>query len=289
MRTVTKETITGAFLDYCSAETDPRLRFVLEKLVTHLHDFAREVELTHDEWNKGIELLTRAGEITDVERNEFVLMSDVLGLSSLVDMINSSGATTPSSLLGPFHISGAPELPVGGDLKKDNAGDTVIVQGKVTNRDGEPLAGANIEIWQTADNGLYSNQDADQPDFNLRTRLLVGDDGHYAFTTIRPVPYTVPSDGPVGDLLRATGRHPWRPSHLHFIIMAENYRTLVTEVFPDNDPYLDEDPVFGVREGLVTRYRRHEDIAEAPGGLAAGAHLTVPFFIVDFDFVLAPA
>ena len=289
MRTVTKETITKAFLDYCSTETDPRLLFVLQKLVAHLHDFAREVELSHDEWHQGIEFLTRAGAITDPERNEFVLMSDVLGLSSLIDMIHSPDDATPSSVLGPFHIVGAPELPVGGDLKKTNAGDTVIVQGKVTNAGGEPLAGAIIEIWQTADNGLYSNQDADQPDYNLRTRIRLGEDGHYAFTTVRPAPYTVPSDGPVGDLLRATGRHPWRPSHLHFIVMAKNYRTLVTEVFPDDDPYLDEDAVFGVREGLLVHYKRHEDVAEAPAGLAAGEGLAVPFFSVDFDFVLAPA
>ena len=289
MRTVTKDTITGAFLDYCGAETDPRLRFVLEKLVAHLHDFSREVKLTHAEWRKGIELLTRAGDITDAERNEFVLMSDVFGLSSLVDMINSPDDATPASVLGPFHILGAPELPVGGDLKKDNAGETVIVQGKVTNTDGEPLAGAVIEIWQTADNGLYSNQDADQPDYNLRGRMKLGDDGLYAFTTVRPAPYTVPSDGPVGDLLSATGRHPWRPSHLHFIVMAETYRTLVTEVFPDDDPYLDEDAVFGVRQGLLARYKRHEDIAEAPAGLVAGERLTVPFFTVEFDFALAPA
>jgi protocatechuate 3,4-dioxygenase beta subunit len=289
MRTVTKDTITGAFLDYCGPGTDPRLRFVLEKLVSHPHDFAREVELTHDEWRKGIEFLTRAGEMTDAERNEFVLMSDVLGLSSLVDMINSPDNATPSSVLGPFHILGAPELPVGGDLKKGNEGDTVIVQGKVTGTDGKPLAGAVVEIWQTADNGLYSNQDADQPDYNLRARMTLGDDGRYAFTTVRPAPYTVPSDGPIGDLLGATGRHPWRPSHLHFIVMADKHRTLVTELFPDDDPYLDEDAVFGAREGLVAHYVRHDDIAEAPAGLAAGERLTAPFFTVDFDFVLAPA
>ena len=203
-------------------------------------------------------------------------------------MINSPEQGTPSSVLGPFHILGAPDLPNGGDLKSDNDGATVIVSGSVTDPDGNPVAGAEFEIWQTADNGLYSNQDTAQPDYNLRAHLKAGSDGRYMFTTIRPAPYTVPDDGPVGELLHATGRHPWRPSHLHFIVTAPGHRTLVTEVFPSDDPYLDEDAVFGVRDALVMEYREQTDPDAVPAGLAIGKAVTVPYFTVDFDFVLVP-
>ncbi len=289
MRDVDQDTITQAFLDYCGEDTNPRLRVILERLTHHLHAFARETKLTHDEWRTAIGFLTKAGEMTTAERNEFVLLSDVLGLSSLVDMIHSPPEATASSVLGPFHILGAPNLPVGGDLKQDNDGDTVIVQGKVLTPDGKPIAGAVLEIWQTAQNGLYSNQDQAQPEYNLRARQEVNVDGRYAFTTVRPAPYTVPSDGPVGDLLRGTGRDPWRPSHLHFIVQANGYRTLVTEVFPDDDPYLDSDAVFGVRSDLTMHYNEKHDHADAPSDLEARDRLTTPYYLIDFDFRLAKA
>ncbi len=289
MRTIDRNTITQAFLDYCGEDTDPRLRFLLERLAHHLHAFTREVGLTHDEWRQAVDFLMACGKITTPERNEFVLLSDVLGLSSLVDMIHSPEGATASSVLGPFHILGAPNLPVGGDLKRDNEGDTVIVQGQVLAPDGKPIEGAVLDIWQTAASGLYSNQDPKQADYNLRARQVVGNDGRYAFTTVRPAPYTVPDDGPVGDLLHAIGRHPWRPSHLHFIVQAEGYRTLVTELFPDDDPYLDEDAVFGVRSDLTTHYQEHHDHGDAPADLEAAKRLTTPFYSVDFDFRLARA
>ncbi len=289
MRDVTKDTITDAFLTYLGEETDERIRFLLAKLVRHIHDFVKETELTHEEWRKALELLYKAGEISDPERNEFVLFSDVLGLSSLVDMVNSSPDGTPSSVLGPFHILGAPELPVGGDMKNENEGDTVVVGGRVLTANGQPIEGAEIEIWQTADNGLYSNQDASQPSYNLRARMTTDTDGRYLFSTIRPAPYTVPDDGPVGELLHATGRHPWRPSHLHFIVTADGYRRLVTEVFPSDDPYLDQDAVFGVREELIMTYRPQSDPSTLPDDLAIKDQLDGSFFVVDFDFVLSAA
>ncbi len=289
MRTVSKDNITQAFLNYCSQDTDPRLKFVLEKLVHHLHDFVRETDLTHDEWRKGLELLYAAGEISTPERNEFVLFSDVLGLSSLVDMVNSPEDGTPSSVLGPFHVLGAPEAAVGADLKGDNEGKTVVVGGRVLTPDGQPVVGAELEIWQTADNGLYSNQDAAQPEYNLRSHMNADDDGRYLFSTVRPAPYTVPDDGPVGELLRATGRHPWRPSHLHFIVTAPGFRSLVTEVFPSDDPYLDEDAVFGVREKLVMEYQERTSLDGLPDDLEIRDRLTLPYYVVDFDFVLARA
>lgn len=289
MRTVTKDSITKAFLDYMAPDTDPRLKFVLESMVSHLHDFVRETGLTHDEWRKGLELLQRAGEITTPERNEFVLFSDVLGLSSLVDMVNSPDDGTPSSVLGPFHILGAPDLPIGGDMKKDNEGANIIVKGNIKTPDGAPIPGAEIEIWQTAENGLYSNQDAAQEEYSLRGHLVVGDDGAYSFTTVRPAPYVVPDDGPAGDLLRGTGRHAWRPSHLHFIVTAPGYRTLVTEVFPSDDKYIDEDAVFGVREKLIMEYVEQTDKSVIPDGLEIGQNVSIPFYTVDFDFVLTKA
>jgi len=285
MRNVTPDTLTDLLLGLSGPKTDPRLQEVLGALVRHLHAFAREVSLTHDEWRKGLELLTRAGEISDAERNEFVLFSDVLGLSSLVDMINSPQGCTSSSVLGPFHILGAPDLPIGGDMIGDNPGPQVVVQGYVRDQAGDPIKGARIELWQTADNGLYSNQDPNQADYNLRISMVTGADGRYALSTIRPAPYLVPTDGPVGDLLNATGRHAWRPSHLHFIVQAPGHRTLVTEVFPSDDPYLDADAVFGVRSDLVMEYRPGIRDRVAPD-IAARDRLAEKFSTVDFDFIL---
>ncbi|MGB0849052.1 MAG: dioxygenase, partial [Thiolinea sp.] len=251
MRDVNKDNLTEVFNSYMGPEINPRLREVMSSLVTHLHAFAKDVNLTHAEWEQGIDFLERAGEISDKERHEFVLLSDVLGLSSLVDMINSRPEGTSSSMLGPFHISGSPPLPIGGDMKGHFAGPVLLAQGMIKDTDGNPIEGASLDIWQTAPNGLYSSQDPEQDTYSFHGIQTTAADGRYAFTSVRPVEYTVPTDGPVGDILNACGRHPWRPSHLHFIVKAEGYRNLVTEVFPDDDPYLDQDTVFGVREDLV--------------------------------------
>ncbi|MDT1986507.1 MAG: dioxygenase [Planktomarina sp.] len=288
MKDVKIETITQAFLNYCSEDTDPRTMFVLKKMVEHLHAFAIETQLSHSEWMRGLEFMYQAGQISTPERNEFVLTSDVTGLSSLVDMIGSQHEGTSSSVLGPFHVTGAPELPVGGDLKNDNDGATVVIEGLVRSTDNLPIEGAVIELWQTATNGLYSNQDPIQPDYNLRCSMTVGKDGRYAITTVKPAPYKIPDDGPVGDLLRATGRNAWRPSHLHFIIKADGYRSLVTEVFASDDPYLDTDAVFGVRDDLVMDYQKHTNLDELPSDLSIGQNVTIPFYKVAFDFVLIP-
>ncbi len=286
MRTVTQDTLMQAFLDVCSKDTDPRSREIIESLVKHLHAFATEVKLTHAEWRKGFELLMAAGDISGPDRNEFVLYSDVLGLSSLVDMMHSPDGCTPSSVLGPFHILGAPDLPVGGNMKQDNDGTPVVVEGVVRDEAGNPIKGAELEIWQTAENGLYSNCDPEQSEYNLRGHMKMGDDGRYAFTTIRPAPYVVPDDGPVGELLKATGRHPWRPSHLHFIITAPGHRTLVTEVFPSDDPYLDEDAVFGVREQLIMEYVEQTDPSKIPSDIVDRDKIDGTYFKVDFDIIL---
>ena len=288
MRNVTKDNITAAFEGYFGPDTDPRLREILASLAKHLHAFAKDVNLTHEEWRTGIGFLEACAAIETEDRHEFILTSDVLGLSSLVDMINSSSDATSSSVLGPFHVSGAPPLAVGGDMKRDYGGPILMAEGVIRDTKGDPIPGAQLDIWQTAPNGLYASQDAAQDTYSFHALMTVGEDGRYAFTTVKPVEYTVPSDGPVGDILRACGRHPWRPSHLHFIVKAPGYKDLVTEIFPDDDKYLDEDTVFGVRTDLVMTY--HEKPASAfPDGMALSGKVAEPFLYVDFDVVLAPA
>ncbi len=286
MRSVTKDNITDVFKTYFGDDTDPRVREVLGGLVTHLHDFAREVNLTHAEWQVGIDFLQKAGDITTPERHEFVLLSDVLGLSSLVDMLHSSDEATSSSVLGPFHVSNPPPLAVGGDMKRHYDGDVLLVEGTVRDTAGAPIPNAEIDIWQTAPNGLYSSQDEAQHIHSFHGLMTADDQGRYAFTTVRPVSYTVPSDGPVGDILSAAGRHPWRPSHLHYIVSAPGFRSLVTEVFPDDDPYLDQDTVFGVRDDLVMRYVP-QDAGSFPDGFELSGKVDGAYSRVDFDLVLA--
>jgi len=238
MRTVTKDNITDVFAGYFGEDTDPRLKEVLTCLARHLHDFARETQLTHDEWRKGLELLKWAGDITGPERNEFVLLSDVMGLSSLVDMIHSVPEATSSSVLGPFHVSNPPPLAIGADMKRHYDGDVLLVEGVVYDTDNKPLAGATLDIWQTAPNGLYSSQDEEQDIHSFHALMTTDENGRYSFTTVKPVEYTVPSDGPVGEILKAAGRHPWRPSHLHFIAHAEGCRSVTTTLIWTKIPYL---------------------------------------------------
>ncbi len=285
MRNVTKDNITDVFMGYVSQDTDPRTREIMGSLVKHLHDFARETNLTHEEWQKGIAFLEGCAAIETEDRHEFVLASDVLGLSSLVDMLHSSPEATSSSVLGPFHVSGAPALAIGGDMKRNFGGPVLLAEGMIKDTDGNPIAGAELDIWQTAPNGLYASQDAEQDTFSFHGLMTVGDDGRYAFTTVKPVEYTVPTDGPVGDILRACGRHPWRPSHLHFIVKAPGYRSLVTEIFPDDDPYLDEDTVFGVRDDLVMHYVE-KPAAEFPAGFEISGTVSDPYLYVEFDVTL---
>ncbi len=286
MRDVTKDTITEAFLGYFGDDTDPRLREVMGSFSKHLHAFVKETNLTHKEWRKGLEILQRAGEITTPERDEFVLLSDVLGLSSLVDMVNSSEKGTSSSVLGPFHISNAPKMEMGSDLRGKYEGELILVEGRVTDVDDNPIAGATLDVWQTAPNGLYSSQDPEQDTYSFHALFTTGDDGSYRFTTVRPVCYTVPSDGPVGDILNATGRHPWRPSHLHYIIKAEGFKSLVTEVFPEDDPYLDQDTVFGVRSDLVMRYEPQAAGTFPAKGFDLSGKVDGTYSRVDFDLIL---
>ncbi len=269
MRDVTPETLTQAFADYAERAEHPRTKEVLCSLAKHLHAFVRETRLTHAEWMAGLMALTRAGEVTTPERNEFILFSDLFGVSALVDMVNTPEGATSCSNLGPFHQRGAPPLPDGGDLWKGQPGEVTVVTGRVLDAaTGEGIGGATLDMWQNADNGFYAAQDSEQPAKNYHALLRCAADGSFAFSTTRMQPYTVPYDGPAGDMLRALGRDAWRPAHLHVIAEAEGYRSLVTELFLEDDPYLDRDAVFGVRRDLVVRLRRMAK-AEAPAHLLA--------------------
>ena len=289
MRTVTKDNITEVFKSYIAEGTDPRFREIMECLVDHLHAFAKEVQLTHAEWQVGLEFLEKSGLMCTEDRHEFVLLSDVLGLSSLVDMINTKPGGTSSSVLGPFHVMGAPDLPVGGDLRGDFDAPVLIAEGRIKDTDGNPIEGAKLDIWQTAPNGLYASQDDNQDTYSFHGIQTTGADGRYAFTSVKPVEYEVPTDGPIGKFFEASGRHAWRPSHLHFIVKADGYRPLVTEVFPEDDPYLDQDTVFGVREDLVMRYQNMPAGSFPETGYALSGKVPDAYLKVEFDLTLVPA
>ncbi|MFG1683406.1 intradiol ring-cleavage dioxygenase [Nonomuraea sp. NPDC049269] len=266
---------------------DPRLRDVLTALVRHLHAFVRETELTEEEWGAGIDFLTRTGQKCDAARQEFVLLSDVLGVSMLVETINhrSGGTSTESTVLGPFHMVESPPRELGENIALDGKGEPCLVTGQVKGPDGEPLAGALVDVWQANADGFYDvQQPGVQPELNLRGLFTSDEDGRFWFRTIVPRYYPIPDDGPVGELLAATGRHPYRPAHMHFIVTAPGYRPVTTHLFVDDSPYLDSDAVFGVKESLIRRFALVDHEARA-----AEAGLPNPFRTVHFDVALLRA
>jgi len=221
----------------------------------------------------------------DDKRQEFILLSDVTGVSMLVDAINhrlSEGATE-STVFGPFYREGAPELPMGATISKDGRGEPAVVMGRVLSTDGTPIAGALLDVWETDENGMYEQQDPEQPDMNLRGKFRTDSEGNYCFVGIKPVSYSIPNDGPVGQLLRSLGRHPFRPAHIHLLITAPGFIPVTTHLFVKGDKYLDSDAVFGTKDSLVVDFVRHESQAEAER-----YHVTAPFYIVNYDFVLKP-
>jgi protocatechuate 3,4-dioxygenase beta subunit len=289
MRDLTPDTITDAFAEYARNAPSTRTRELLVGLAGHLHSFVRENKVTQAEWGAAIDALTRAMQFTDDKRNEYILFSDLLGVSSLIDMVNAATTGTPSSVLGPFHIEGAPELANGGDLWKGQVGEPLVVSGRIVDAKGNPAAGTELATWQNSGNGLYAQQDPNQSPTNYHARLKVADDGTFAFSTVRPLSYTVPDDGPAGDMLRVLGRHAWRPAHLHMIIKAPGHRPLITEFFPEDDKYLDQDAVFGVRGGLVLPFRQVTDRAELPANLSARDTLPMPVWTAKLDLKLPAA
>ena len=264
---------------------DPRVREVLQALVRHLHAFATEVALTDDEWARGIDFVTRAGQLSDERRQELILLSDVLGLSMLTVALNhgaGSQATEPT-VFGPFFVEGSPEYANGDDLAHGFSGEPCLVSGRVTDGSGAPVAGARMEVWQADDQGFYDVQYADLDEPRGRGHLFTRDDGSYAFWTVKPVAYPIPGDGPVGELMRAARRSIMRPAHIHFMISAPGRRTLITHVFDREDPHLATDAVFGVKASLIGDFLRHE-AGRAPDGRS----LASPFHTLSYDFVLAP-
>ena len=263
MKNITRDNLTDAVKSSFANIDDDRQRHLVNRLVHHLHAFASETGLSHEEWREGIAFLHRAAEISSPSRSEFTLMSDVLGLSSLVDLLAARPGATEGSVLGPFHTRGSPWMDNGSNLIKGNAGEPVLIQGRVTDTDGQPLANATIDFWQNADNGMYWQMDDSQAQDNLRCQLKVQADGGFELATVRPRPYLVPTDGPVGELLRVSHRDAWRPAHFHIIVEAPGYRSLITEVFDEADPWVDKDAVFGVRTTLVRPFTPASDAATA--------------------------
>ncbi|MGF6597106.1 hydroxyquinol 1,2-dioxygenase [Paraburkholderia sp. GAS448] len=282
MNSETTHSITATVLDTFSECTDARLKLIMTALVKHLHAFATEVELTGDEWRRGIEFLTATGNKCIGIRQEFILLSDTLGLSILVDAINHGrpDESTETSLLGPFYREGAKEEDFGANIARTD-GEPALIRGRLVDEEGKAVAGASIEVWETANNGMYEGQDPDQPESNLRGKFRSGPNGEYAFRTIKPTSYPIPTDGPVGRMLLATGRHPMRPAHVHFLIEAPGYETLTTALFSAGDAYVQSDAVFGVKPSLVVDYVPNDNAASAKEW-----DLPSPFFEVERDFVL---
>ncbi|MDB5860732.1 MAG: dioxygenase family protein [Ramlibacter sp.] len=274
MRNLTQDNITQAVIARLAETPDPRLKEIMTSLVQHLHAFARDVKLTEAEWLQGIEFLTRVGHKTDDKRQEFILLSETLGLSMLTVAMNNDkpAGCTEATVFGPFYVEGAPSFDLGEDVARGAAGEPCEVRGHVRGLAGEPVPGAEIHVWQADAEGKYDVQRTDVETHQARGVLHAARDGSYHFRTILAEPYPIPDDGPVGDMLRATRRHPWRPAHLHFMIKARGYETLITHVFRNGDSYLDSDAVFGVRQSLVA------DWVKQPDGK----------YLVEYDFVLNP-
>ena len=286
MRNIDEHTITAAViarLDHCE---NPRLKEILESLVTHVHDFVREVKLTEAEWMQGIDFLTATGQMCDAKRQEFILLSDTLGVSMLTVALNQAkpAGATEATVFGPFHVDDAPVLPQGADIAAGAPGMPLFVEAHVHTLAGGSIAGAEVDVWQADEEGLYDVQRPELGDARRARGVLHTDaEGVVRFRSIVPTAYPVPTDGPVGRMLVATGRHPWRPAHVHFLIRAQGYQPLTTHIFREPDPYLDSDVVFGVRSSLIGKFVEH-----AAGRAPDGSRVDGPFMTLRQEFVLAP-
>lgn len=267
------------------ASANPRLAKVMAVLVKHLHAAVKEIEPNHEEWLAAIDFLTKTGQMCTDWRQEYILLSDILGVSMLVDSINHrrpSGAT-PNTILGPFYVQDAPHYENGTNICLDGKGEPMLVLGQVRDIDGNPIVGATLDVWQTNDDGFYDvQQQGVQPEYNLRGVFTTDEEGRYSFRSVKPRHYPIPSDGPVGKLLESLDRHPNRAAHLHFIVTAPGYDFVITHIFTPDCPYLNEDAVFGVKADLIADFQKIEDPAEAE---AAG--FSAPFWKVEWDFTLA--
>lgn len=287
MRDLTESNVTAAVIDKIADDTDPRLKEIMTALITHAHDFIREVNLSSDELLFAARFIQKVGQISDDKREEGVLLGDVLGMTALCEILGDKvrvGATE-SSLLGPFYREGAPARPMGFDISRgDTDGDPAYIHGKVIDSEGNPIEGVTLDLWQTTPNMFYEAQ-VGQPDeyedYAYRGKFKTGADGRYWFISRKPVDYVVPTDGPVGMILKGTGRHPWRPAHLHYLVYKDGYQTIQTELFNSDSEHLDSDAVFGVKETLVVPYTLNEDLDAAKEHGFDG-----PFYEGHYDFVM---
>lgn len=280
LKTIDHKTITEIALEQMADTPDPRLKRIMESLVRHLHEFAREVDLTPAEWIKGIEFLTAVGKKCTPARQEFILLSDTLGMSSLVNALHDRRALeagTKTSLLGPFYRNDSPERQLGDSILNESTGKEVVLFGKVTDAAGQPIAGASVEIWQPDDEGVYDMQ-RDENQMDLRGRFRTNQDGVYYCRAVAPLGYMIPMDGPVGAMIRAQNRHGYRPAHIHFLVGAEGFREVVTALYLSGDPHIDSDTVFGVTESLVTEVQEKNPRCPVEGSPS-----------IEFNFQLAAA
>jgi hydroxyquinol 1,2-dioxygenase len=274
MRDYSEQTLTQAVLDRIAHAPDARTRQMLQGLVHHLHAFVRELRPTEAEWASAIDFLTRTGQMCDERRQEFILLSDTLGVSMLVDTINHArgGATTETTVLGPFYVEDAPAVEPGADISGGLEGEPLFVEGIVRSSDGSVLANATVDVWQSDDEGHYDLQLSEPGVFFLRGRLRTDAEGRFWFWSIMPRSYPIPIDGPAGELLAAAGRHAFRPAHVHFMIAAPGHEKLVTHVFVKGDEYLDSDVVFGVKDSLVAEFERRTETVPLGGGRIGRSH-----------------
>jgi catechol 1,2-dioxygenase len=280
----TQEDVTPAVLAAMAGASNPRLRRLAESFVRHMHAFAREVNLTETEYDIGIDFLNRIGQATNDRHNEGILFADAVGFSTLVCLLNNgnAGATeTAAALLGPFWRANSPKTSNGGSIvRSPTPGPELFVSCAVVDTNGKPVAGIEIDVWQSSPVGLYENQDDTQADMNLRGKFTTDANGRFSFRSVKPAGYPVPIDGPVGDMLRAQHRHPYRPAHIHFLGFKPGFKTLITQVFVDDDKHLESDVVFGVTRALIGDYRRHE------AGTPPAADVKAPWYTLDYQFVM---
>lgn len=278
----TIDSATPAVQASFTATPDPRLRQVMQSLTRHLHAFVRDVAPSLEEWNSAIEFLTEVGKWCSDTRQEFILLSDVLGVSMLVETINGQDGGTESTVLGPFHMTESPQRALGDSIDLLGGSRVCVVSGTVRSTTGKPLPGATVDVWQCTDDGFYDVQQPDiQPAGNGRGLFNTDEQGRFWFRTVVPSHYPIPTDGPVGRLLDATHRHPYRPAHIHFIASADGHEEVTTHAFVAGSPYIDSDAVFAVKEGLLV------DFAECSDAERAAAHgVQVPFSQAQFDIVL---
>lgn len=281
MRDLNEETITAEVVARLAGATDPRVHQISEALVRHLHAFLREIEPTQAEWAAGIDFLTRVGQKCDANRQEFILLSDTLGASMLVDAINhrTPAGATETTVLGPFFVEQRKPFPLGENMSEGVDGTPMYVSGTVHSVDGSPISGATIDVWHSDEEGFYDVQQGDE--LAMRGIFTADAAGRFWFWSVRPKYYPIPDDGPVGEMLAAQGRHPFRPEHVHFMISAPGFETLVTHVFAEGDPYMDSDVVFGVKNSLITPYKKHQ-----AGTAPDGTQVDRGYVELNYDFVL---